>query len=519
MALKTNRKMQTLAVNGDFAASTELNLANRPDANYTRSVVAHSQRTGARSWKWYDSIGEVHSAISRSARVAGYGKMVAVQFDDAGRVEKELDSGMEAEIVQRIQSPFGGTRVLIERFYTLMKIPGDSYLLEVLDDDGDFEGYHFLSPDEMDLSSFSRWRPGRGHLRWVTVPASGTGIEGPTNSRFTREVSDRQLLGRIWSPSNRWVDLPDSALAALDTECETLYLLTKTIKAKLMSRFATAGILFLPNDISTARLTRNQPAVAGQNIDQTLSFLIAAMTRNQRSFEEAQTWLPIMLRGPGDSGEKIRQIVMDQELFGTDLELRRELIGRILQGLDSNQDTTKGTEGQSHWGAWAASDDERRVSIQPDLETLEWALQRLILHRELTKLGMPPEQVLRRGIKIDLSAASVRANQQEDARQAADRGWVGAKGGRRMSGIPDSDAPDEQEYVRWVGRQVKNPVLMMHGLKEADKIDWDAVKAMPGSTGPAPDSPADDPEAGPGEGDPGSPDDRDTDTPRTQRPA
>jgi hypothetical protein len=131
---------------------------------------------------------------------------------------------------------------------------------------------------------------------------------------------------------------------------------------------------------------------------------------------------------------------------------------------------------------------------------------------------MTPEEILRHAVWYDLSASTVHANQQEDARQLRDRGLISAKASRRMSGVREDDKIDDQEYVRWVGQQTKNPVLMMHGLPEADKVDWEKAMPQPVVPGPAPDSPADDSEAGPGEGDPGSPDDRETDTPRTQRP-
>jgi hypothetical protein len=113
----------------------------------------------------------------------------------------------------------------------------------------------------------------------------------------------------------------------------------------------------------------------------------------------------------------------------------------------------------------------------------------------------------------------MRSNMQEDARQAFDRILIGDPGARRMSGIPESDAPSPEERVRAVGRQVKNPLLMLYGTPEYNTIDWDKVAKFGKSTGPAPDSPADDPESGPGQGDPGSPDDQDRDTPRTERPA
>ena len=472
MALKTNTRTRTRSsTTGEITAASELDLRTRRDQDYTRATVSNSRREGRRPWKWYEDIGEVHYAISRSARIAGYAKLNCVRLGENGEIEDTVDDGLAADIVARITSPYGGVRGLVDRFYTLMKVPGDSYLIDVKDLDGDSEGYHFLSPDEMDMSSFSRWKPGRSELRWVTVPQQPSTNDGTGSSAFYREVANDDLLGRVWIPNRRYVDMTDSALTALDVECEALDLLTKTIKAKLMSRFALAGLMFLPDTVATARVTRNQTSLAGQEVDNTINYLIAAMTKNVKNWEDATAYMPLLLKGPADAGEKIRHITMDREVFQTDLELRQELISRILIGLDTNQDTTRGTADQNHFSAWAASDEERRVAVQPDLEMMCWALTRLVLHKQLQEDGMSPNEILKHAVWFDLSASAVHANQQEDARQLADRGLIGESATRRLSGVREEDRIQPDEYVRWVGRQVKNPKLMVHGLPVADEID------------------------------------------------
>jgi hypothetical protein len=499
------------------ATAVQINLNDNDDGAYLQSTVAYGQRAGRDAWRWYNEIGEVHYSISRSARIGGYCEFVAAEFGPDGKVVETIDRGQPAEIAQSFFSAYGGVRGLVERFYTLLKVPGDMYLLDMGDD-----GYHIASPDELDVQSFSWWSRDRGALkgvRLITVPTAygvGAGGSGKDQEQFSRTITKDQFVGRIWSPSKRFVDVPESALHALDTECEALRDLTLSIKAQLRSRFALAGLLILPPGMSMAT-TAKGARVAGQVSHNTVDLLVAAMTRNVKRIDDASALLPIIMSAAHrDDAEKIRHIIMDREVFQTDLELRRELIGRILQSLDSNQDTVKGGTEQSHWGAWSAGDDERRVAIVPDIESLCWSATRLIMQSKL-KEDTPRKGNI--GFWFDLSRAAMRSNMQEDARQAWDRILVSDPAARRMSGIPESDAPTEAERVRAAGRLVKNPMLMLYGTPEYDKIDWDKVGEWGKSTGPAPDSPAEDPEAGPGEGDPGSPDDRETDTPRTERPA
>lgn len=502
------------------ASSVEINLNDREDGSYLQSTVAYGQRAGRDAWKWYNDIGEVHYSISRSARIAGYTEFVAAEFGPDGKVVQTIDTGQPAEIAMSFFSPYGGVRGLVERFYTLLKVPGDSYLVDLKDD-----GYHLASPDELDVQSFSWYSRNRGELkdvRLITVPAAygvGAGAGDKDEQPFSKLLKADQMIGRIWASSKRYADVPESALHALDTECEALRDLTLSIKAQLRSRFALAGLLVLPPGMSMATSVKGKGRVAGQVPEATVDLIVAAMTRNVRNLEDAQALLPIILRSAHpDDGEKIKHIILDRTIFQTDLELRRELIGRILQSLDSNQDSVQGGTEQTHWGAWSASDDERRVAIVPDIESLCWSATRLVMQKKLTD----SKYVTKKGnigFWFDLSRAAMRSNMQEDARQAHDRILVSDPAARRMSGIPESDKPSNDEIVRATGRFVKNPMLMLYGLPEYKTIDWDKVGEWNKSTGPAADSPADDPEAGPGEGDPGSPDDRETDTPRTERPA
>lgn len=499
------------------AAAVEIDLNDRADGGYLRSTVGFGQKAGRSAWEWYDQIGEVHYAISRSARIAGFADLRAVMYGPDGKIEKTIDSGQPAEIAQSIYSPYGGTRGLLERYYTLIKVPGDMYLVD-LDD-----GFHLASPDEVDVNSFSWWSRKRGmvkSVKLVTVPGSygiGAGQNNSDEPAFEKEISADQFVGRMWTPNKRYVDVPESALHALDTECSALRDLTLSIKAQLRSRFALAGILVFPPGMSMAKSVAGKGRVAGQVTESTMDLIVAAMTKNVRNYEDATAMLPIIMKATHpDDADKIKHIVLDRQVFETDLKLRQELISRILQSLDSNQDAVKGTSDQSHWNAWSAADDERRVAIVPDLEGFCWSMSRLVMQRKL------PENYRRKGdigLYFDLSRAATRSNMQEDARQAHDRILVSDAAARRMSGIDESDKPSPEEMVRAAGRQVKNPMLMLYGTPEYDKIDWDKVSEWGKSTGPAPDSPADEPEAGPGEGDPGSPDDQDRDTPRTERPA
>jgi hypothetical protein len=492
----------------------DISIADPNDRMYLNATTSMGRFSSDTNWEWYDKIGEVRYGISRSARIAGYARLRAERVGRDGQVDDVRDSGVVADIVDGIYSRFGGTRGLIERFYHLMKLPAEGYLIRVRDrPELDPDGYFFLSPSEIDPTSTSQIEPSRaGPIKWVTARMASSNGDG---QQFIREVQPADFLGRIWNPSKRWVDMTDSPMTALHTECQALHLLTENIIGRLKQRFALAGILLIPSEINDAQIAG--PTPNSVHHDKVMNYLISVMTRNVTDHADAMGQVPIVMKGPANVLEAVRHLIFDASVSDADIKLRSELVGRILDGLDVQKQATKGGEETSHWGMWAVSDEERRITVQPDMETMCFALTRAILWPELRKREWNAARIRPWRVGFELSTAAVKSNMAEDMRQAWDRGWVNATAGRRTIGANESDAMTNEEYVRWVGQKMDDPYLALFGLQGIE-VDWSKVKASGGTPGPNPDSPGDDVPVGPGVGQPGSPDDRDSDAPKSEEP-
>lgn len=524
MALPNPLKRTHRPRENEIVASASIELGEPGVLKRLRAIKTASEKDAERAWNWYDQLGEVHYAISRSARVAGYAKIHAVRYAPNGEVEKTIDSGMEADIAAMLESPYGGTRGLIERFMVMAKIPGDAYLLRCRDESGLVEGYDFMSTTEMDFGDLdSRERsdrvpPGESFRRTV-VPAGRQGsVNGAGESQQTLHRAE-DLIGRVWRPSARFVELADSPMTALDINCELLDLLTKSLRGKLLSRLAMNGILFVPSGLNELESVGSRAGTDGATSNKVISRLLAAATYNVLNHAHAESAVPIMVSGPGEQGQYLKFLEVDRQIFEVDMKLRNELIDRILYGLDVTPSTVKGMGDANHWSAWAVEDDERRVNVQPDIETMMWALTRMVLRSEMVERGAKPGRILKAGLWYDLTAANISTNLAEDARQGHDRITVISDAGvRRMTGIAEADAPSEAEIIRGFGRKHGDPYLATFGLDAADEIDWDKVGKAGAKTGPAADSPADTPEANPGNraGKRGT---SESDTPKRLRPA
>lgn len=513
MARPINRKSRKGAV-GDLTASAAIiDVSDELGAAYVRAINKRGTRDAKRAWKWYKNIGEIHFAISRSARLAGHTRFVVRRLNDDGSIGEAPTDPEVLKAAATLYSPYGGTRGLVSRFYTQRKISGSSHLIRCRDDDGEPDGYDVLSDSELDVSELTE--DGKGTLYRRTLNSASS----EPSDAFRIEIEAGDYIGRIWEPDAEFVDNSDAALIAIDDLCEQLHILTRGLKSKLKSRLAMAGLLYLPVEI---REEAGQPdkdeASVTLDKDPLVDRLMKILIKNMAASGDADVAVPLMVRGPGEQADNVRWITLDREIFAAEISLRQELIGRILTALDSNAEAVKGVgESSNHWSAWAITDEERRVSIAPDVETLAWALTRMVFQPDLIDAGVTDAD--RYILVPDMSGLATKANLTNDMMEAWDRGLVGDDAYLGTLPIDGETRATDEERVRSAGRQTNNAYLMTYGLPIHDKINWEKVAALGGKPGPGPDSPTGKSTVGPGVGQPGSPGNSESDTKKTKRPA
>lgn len=482
-----------------------------PDGRARLYSVAHlSQDAHQRAWTWFRNIGEVHYAITRGEKVAGYAELSAHELNADGSIGKKKGaSSKAAKIVEMLQSPFGGKRGFVERYFEMMKIPGDTYLIRTRDKQGNHTGYDWLSSSEIDLTGID-FTIDRRNARESTTPLNrilvpkANGVEAQI-----AKIEPRDFLGRVWRPGGQYIGVSDSPMIALDMECELLHLLTISLKGKLTNRLALNGMMILSKDIQDVH--SGAPSADGEafHTNKVLNALLNSMTYAVANPTEPSSAMPIVLQANASTNlkpsEMVAMVTTDHAIDETDMKLRDELIQRIIMGLDVQPQHVRGLGDASHWSAWAVSDDERRISIGPDVEAMCWALTRLVLNAELQG-QVSDAEIAKTVIWYDLTKANVKTNLAEDSRQMRDRKLVSEEGARRMSGIDETDAPTDDDRVRMLGNQIGNPYLALYGLDVAKTLDWDKVAEFMGkNNGPDAQSDADPSETSPGKGAPDKP--------------
>ena len=116
-----------------------------------RALVPAARSAAKKPYEWYENIGEIHYAIDRGARVAGYAQLYVCKVRPDGEPGEPVTTGLPGAIGRSLISPYGGTRELVSRFYKHMTVPGDSLMVKSMDG-SDFVGYETLSPEEVRLA-------------------------------------------------------------------------------------------------------------------------------------------------------------------------------------------------------------------------------------------------------------------------------------------------------------------------------------------------------------------------------
>lgn len=510
--------------NNETFAAQPIDMASPEDVARASVAIGFGKRTQDRAWAWYEKLGEVHQAVGRAAKVAGYADLGVYVLNADGSRGRLVTGGVEAKVAATLYSSFGGPRGLIERFFEHMKVPGDTYLIRCRTD-GAHDGYDFVSAREWEPDSLAAYqsalKQGKSAagmtLKRITQRSSKRNGRSSVSEALYQEVMPHDLLGRVWRPGS-YVEEADSPLYALDDVCEILHWLTRGILSKLKSRLAMNGAVTIAQEVNEARSAAPSGKPGEFHSNKVINEFLKMSMFSTMNPDDPTSSLPVFLTVPGQFVENALKFhTMDRSIDEIEMNLRAEMTDRILFGLDINPQMVKGGGDANHWGAWAATDDEKRVNVQPDLDTLCWALTRLVLRREMLDAGLPAGRINRRCVGWDLSRANAKTNPAEDALQLADRVAVGPPAMRRMTGVPETDAPTELESVRMIGVLNNDPYLATFEMEVAKRIDWDKVGSA--KTGPAADSAGPPSKAKPGKGQPGSPSDNQTDTSKRKRPA
>ena len=465
------------------AAAVQVKLNDKGEFEQFKSRrSATSSAWQAEAWEYYDAIGEIKYAFNLVASVVSRIRVFAAGVDDPSQtpiavgesrtIDPNLASAAERAL-NRLSSAYGGQAGLLKDAALNLAVAGECYLVQMpaKPGTGEPESWDIRSVDEV-LTS----QKGGYNVIGRREQASGNGMGG---GRVT-QLSNKAFVGRIWRSHPRYSDEADSSLRGLLDLCAELLLLNRTFRATARSRL-NAGALYLPDGLSVAAqgdpdLYDSEDGIgagftAEEAEDEFEEQLIDAMTTPIRDEESASAVVPLIIRGPAELGDKIKQFKFERSFDPALAERSDRVLERILQGLDVPKDVVSGMANVKYSNALQIDESLYKAHIEPLMLLIVDALTVVYLRPYLIAQGYSESDVNRITVWYDPSAVSTRNDRAADADAGLDRGAVSYQTWRRAHGFSDQDAPTPTEVA-------------LRMLREKGMITPELTEAMLGAVAP-----------------------------------
>jgi len=427
---------------------------------------------GASYWRYYRSLPDIRYVVNLTGRLLSMSGPQLERMNDAGvfeLVRSDPPPESVGALAMLYDSP-GGLEDIARRFAQQYTMDGQTFLVGY--SQGPRTVIESLSTAELKSNGVTYHRETQSNGGSVGLPA-GTKVN------------------RVWRRDPERSGLAETPLESLVDDMETLIALNNALRARVKSRLAAAGILFLPNSIVSAA-PAEAPDGTGKAIDPVTRAIIEAMSVAMKNADSPEAVMPIVVRGPDEAGALIRHITLDRVIDEQEMRLRAELRENIRNGLDAPKGIGEQNDvpNVNHWNAAATKMEMWEHTVAPIGDVMWESLSRMVLVPWLEKKGV--EGVYR--WRVDRDSVQIRNNQDEKTRVALDRNLIGPSAARRRLGISEGDAPDDNEYIRSVGVQFGIPELAFYGMT-IDGIDLSEldVRRRPGPrrSGDGRDIPAD----------------------------
>ncbi|NBS62017.1 MAG: hypothetical protein EBS91_07105 [Betaproteobacteria bacterium] len=449
-----------LAPRAMVAAAAQLRINDRGEAEQFRQRRnAMSSAWQAEAWEYYDAIGEIKYAFNLVASVISRIRLYVAVIDNPAQapapargssaIDKRLAAAAERALA-RLDSAYGGQAGMLRDAALNLSVAGECYLVQLPAKQGTGvpESWDIRSIDEVSIDN-------RG--KYILVPRREmTGNDAVRRGAIP--LANNAFVGRIWRAHPRFTDEADSSLRGLLDLCAELLLLNRTFRATARSRL-NAGALYLPDGLSVAAAPDpNYPTndseyelengyTPEEAQDEFEDQLIDAMTTPIRDEDSASAVVPLIIRGPAELGDRIKQFKFERSFDPSLAQRADRVLERILQGLDVPKDIVTGLANVKYSNALQIDESLYKAHIEPMMLLIADALTVVYLRPYLIANGFDPLEVDRVCIWYDPSLVATRNDRAADADSGFDRMAISYEAWRRAHGFAEADAPTAKEIA------------------------------------------------------------------------
>lgn len=376
------------------------------------------------AWYFYDAVGELRFAFNYLANAVSRATLYAAELDpQTGLVTGPTEDPRAQAAVTEI---LGGAddRPQLQSTMTLhWQVSGETFILVIPQGGG--------TPD-----------------RWIALSATGVRMQGaawsykdPLTGVWTRLRQGTDRLIRIWSPHPDEQTHADSAMRAALPILQEVEKTSQNIVARLDSRLAGNGILFLPQELDF-------PTADGETAD-AKSFMALLMEAAEASIAQpgtAAAQVPIMAQIPAELFAQLGNAHMDlaTAMDSAITELREQALTRVGRTLDMPREVAMGQMAEAnHWSAWQVEETTYKIHLEPLLLKLGMALTKEWFRPALKAMGVSdPDRFV---LAWDVTEIIARPDDLEDVKYLFENNLVSVDYVLSKFGVPDDARPSDEE--------------------------------------------------------------------------
>lgn len=409
------------------------------------------------AWYFYDAIGELRFAFNWLASAGSRATLYAAEIDpETGLITGPTEDPRARAVAAAILGGADDRPQLQSTMLLHWQVSGETYVL--------------ILP-----------QPGAVPDRWLALSKRAMKIQGttwsfkdPLTGVWTKLVEPRDRIIRIWSPHPDEQTHADCAMRAALPICTEIEKTTQNIAARLDSRLAGNGIMWIPQEIDF-------PVAEGEQAN-AQSFMKLLMEAGEASLSDpgtAAAHVPIMAQVPGEYIAALADSHTDlaTQMDGQVTELRIAALNRLGTTLEMAREIAMGQMSEAnHWSGWQIEESTYKIHLEPPLLKLGMALVKEFFRPALVAMGETnPDRFV---LAWDVTEIIARPDDAENDKYLYEQRLVSGDWFRSRRGVPDDAIPsDEEQHRRLAEALVLASPAVLDNPSVAEPLGFEAAPA------------------------------------------
>ncbi len=387
------------------------------------------------AWAFYKTLGAFKYSMLWFTQTMSRVRLTAAIVEPGGSEPTPLTDGPAAQLMREFYGGPAGQSQYLRSMSTQLNVPGEGYVIAMDDPEDEDGGHKWCVKSSSEVQTTSGRALVDGRMRSVDL------WQIQVDEGVWRTLPYDTHVFKQWRPDEEFSFRPDSpARAALGT-MRTIDMMERRIVAQAVSRLASNGILFYPQEVTFPP----KPGFEKEADPFTAEWLdIAGKTIENPG--SAMAAIPMPIKVPREFIKDFVHMDFANTYDQHTLEILAHEYDQLATAMNLPKEVVTGMGSTSHWNAWALDEQGIKVHIAPEAELMVQGLTSGYLHPALRSVGektvTPDGELI---VWYDTSELVQPPDMSAAADAAYDRQEISGDEYRRLKGMDEGAKPTKPQ--------------------------------------------------------------------------